>query len=60
MTTIHAVPFGSATLTAECGQRLGRNGHTGHYRPLSPIDGATICEKCDPTAAREDAVEVQP
>jgi hypothetical protein len=47
VTTIHAVPFGSATPTADCGERLG-NGHTGHFRPLvASIPGWHVCAACN-------------
>lgn len=44
--TIHAVPFGSGTLTAECGELLG-NGHTGHYPPISRTSpDVHLCAVC--------------
>jgi hypothetical protein len=45
--TIHAVPHGSGTLTAECGESLGGE-HTGHYRPLSNLGQSDwhICAAC--------------
>lgn len=45
--TIHAVPFGSGSLTADCGERLGGE-HTGHYRPLSTMGTPDwhICAAC--------------
>lgn len=45
--TIHAVPQGSGSLTAECGEPLGA-GHTGHYRPLSNVGQPDwhICAAC--------------
>lgn len=50
---IHAVPWGSSSLTAECGQKLGVGSHTGHFRPLRSFDDE-VCEACQPPIERED------
>lgn len=54
--TIHAVPFNSDTLTAECGQRLGVGGHTGHFRPLRAISPDTrLCDTCADSSEKAHA-----